>query len=52
MTKLNEKSLQALENFSVEYPKHQPINSGLIKEPDEKDFNFWNTLGDVALSAP
>ena len=52
MTKLNEKSLQALENFSVEYPKHQPINSGLIKEPDEEDFNFWNTLGDVALSAP
>ena len=52
MTKLNEKSLQALENFSVEYPKHQPINSGLIKEPDEEDFNFWNTLGDMALSAP
>ena len=52
MTKLNEKSLQALENFSVEYPKHQPINSGLIKEPDEEDFNFWNKLSDIALSAP
>ena len=52
MTKLNEKSLKALENFSVEYPKHQPINSGLIKEPDEEDFNFWNKLSDIALSAP
>ena len=39
MTKLNDQAIDALENFSVEYPKHKPINSGLIKEPDEEDFN-------------
>jgi hypothetical protein len=52
MTKLNDQAIDALENFSVEYPKHEPINSGFLKKPDEEDFNFWNKLSDIALSAP
>ena len=32
MTKLNDQAIDALENFSVEYPKHEPINSGFFKK--------------------
>ena len=30
----------------------KPVNSGLVKEPNEDDFNFWLTLQDMALAVP
>ena len=44
--------LSLLETHNKETTKIKPINSGLVKEPDEQDHNFWSTLGDMALSAP
>jgi len=51
-TELSPKVLELIGKKNSETLKIQPINSGLVKEPDEQDHNFWSTLGDMALSAP
>ena len=48
---LSQESLNILETFNNQTKKIEPINSGLIVKPDEKDFNFWNTAGRLTLSA-
>jgi len=30
----------------------RPVNSGLVKEPNEDNFNFWLTLQDMSLAVP
>ena len=46
------KVLELLGQSNNETIKIQPVNSGLIKQPEEKDHNFWQTLGDMSLSVP
>ena len=46
------KVLELLGQNNAETIKIEPVNSGLIVKPNEKDFNFWTTLQDMALSAP
>jgi hypothetical protein len=46
------KVLELLGQSNVETIKIQPVNSGLVKQPEEKDHNFWQTLGDMSLSVP
>jgi len=48
---LSQESLNVLETFKNQTKKIEPVNSGLIVKPDEKDFNFWNTAGRLTLSA-
>jgi hypothetical protein len=48
---LSLEALKFLENAEKSIDKIKPVNSGLITNPDEKDFNFWNTVGRLALSA-
>jgi dethiobiotin synthetase len=44
--------LKLLNEANIETQKIKPINSGLVKEPEEEDFNFFQTLQDMSLSAP
>lgn len=44
--------LKLLNEANIETQKIKPINSGLVKEPEEEDFNWSQTLQDMALSAP
>ena len=44
--------LNLLETYNKETLKIKPINSGLVKDPDEKDVNHWNIISDMALSVP
>jgi hypothetical protein len=44
--------LKLLNETNIETKKIKPINSGLVKEPDEQDANHWKILEDIALSAP
>ena len=48
---LSEEALRFLEKAEKSIKKIEPVNSGLITNPDEKDFNFWNTAGRLTLSA-
>ena len=48
---LSLEALKFLENTKKSIDKIKPVNSGLITNPDEKDFNFWNTVGRLSLSA-
>ena len=50
-TVLNEETLDFFEKIKKETKKIVPINSGIVTNPDEKDFNFWNTAGRLTLSA-
>ena len=50
-TPLNENTLNFFENYEKSIKKIEPVNSGLVTEPDEKDFNYWETLGGLSLSA-
>lgn len=34
------------------YQKIQPKQSGLVKDPNEDDFNFWRIVNDMTLSIP
>ena len=51
-SELSPKVLELLGQSNVETVKIQPVNSGLVKQPEEKDHNFWQTLGDMSLSVP
>ena len=49
---LSDIARKKLEQHNQSYQKIEPVNSGLVKKPDDKDHNFWTTLGDMALSIP
>ena len=40
-TPLNENTLDFFKQFEDSTKKIEPVNSGLITNPDEEDFNFW-----------
>ena len=44
--------LNLLETHNAETIKIEPVNSGLVKNPDQEDVNYWNIATDMALSAP
>ena len=44
--------LKLLNEANIETQKIKPINSGLVKEPEEEDANYWNIASDMALSVP
>jgi len=48
---LSEEALRFLEEAEKSIKKIEPVNSGLITNPDENDFNFWNKAGRLTLSA-
>ena len=48
---LSEEALQFIEEAKKNINKVEPVNSGLITNPDEEDFNFWNKAGSLTLSA-
>ena len=48
---LSEEALRFLEEAEKSIKKIEPVNSGLITNPDENDFNFWNKAGSLTLSA-
>jgi len=50
-TPLNENTLNFFKQFEDSTKKIEPVNSGLITNPDEEDFNFWETVGGLSLSA-
>ncbi len=51
-TQLSEEVLGILQLNEEETKPIIPIQSGINKKPDEKDFNWWTTLEDMALSVP
>lgn len=51
-TPLSEEVLEILELDKEEIKPIIPIQPGLNKQPDEKDFNLWTTLDDMAISIP
>jgi len=51
-TVLSDEAQKYLLELESRLEKIEPINNGLVKKPDEENFNFWQTLGDVAKSAP
>ena len=50
-TPLNQNTLDFFKQFEESTKKIEPVNSGLITNPDEKDFNFWEKTGRLSLSA-
>ena len=50
-TPLNQNTLDFFKQFEEGTKKIEPVNSGLITNPDEKDFNFWQKTGRLSLSA-
>lgn len=48
---LSEKAIEFEKQFEESTKKVEPVNSGLITNPDEEDFNFWNKAGSLTLSA-
>ena len=48
---LSEEAIEFEKQFEESIKKVEPVNSGLITNPDEKDFNFWNKAGSLTLSA-
>ena len=50
-TPLNENTLDFFKQFEDSTKKIEPVNSGLITNPDEEDFNFWEKTGRLSLSA-
>jgi ribulose bisphosphate carboxylase small subunit len=48
---LSEEALQFIKEAKKNINKVEPVNSGLITNPDEEDFNFWNKAGSLTLSA-
>jgi hypothetical protein len=51
-TEFSPEVLNSLEKFNQETVKIEPVNSGLVKNPDQQDANYWNIARDMALSAP
>lgn len=52
MTELTQEAKDILAKIQESNEAIKPVNSGLVKDPDEEDFNFWKTLGDMALAVP
>ena len=50
-TPLNQETLDFFKTHNDGVKKIEPVNSGLIPNPDEKDFNFWQKAGRLGLSA-
>jgi len=50
-TPLNEETLSFFEKIQKETTEIEPVNSGLITNPDKEDFNYWNKAGSLTLSA-
>ena len=50
-TPLNENALNFFKQFEDSTKKIEPVNSGLITNPDEEDFNFWEKTTRLSLSA-
>jgi len=50
-TPLNENALNFFKKYEEGIKKIEPVNSGLITNPDEKDYNFWQKAGRLGLSA-
>ena len=50
-TPLSQDALKILEEYNNGIKKIEPVNSGLITNPDQKDFNFWQKVGRLSLSA-
>ena len=50
-TPLNQETLDFFKKHNDGVKKIEPVNSGLIPNPDEKDFNFWQKAGRLGLSA-
>lgn len=48
---LSEEAIEFEKQFEESVKKIEPVNSGLITNPDEEDFNFWNKAGSLTLSA-
>ena len=48
---LSEEALKFIEEAKKNINKVEPVNSGLITNPDEEDFNFWEKTGRLSLSA-
>jgi hypothetical protein len=48
---LSEEAIEFEKQFEESTTKVKPVNSGLITNPDEEDFNFWNKAGSLTLSA-
>lgn len=48
---LSEEAIEFEKQFEESTKKVKPVNSGLITNPDEEDFNFWNKAGSLTLSA-
>ena len=48
---LSEEAIEFEKQFEKSIKKIEPVNSGLITNPDENDFNFWNKAGSLTLSA-
>ncbi len=51
-TEFSPEVLNSLEKFNQETVKIEPVNSGLVKNPNQQDANYWNIARDMALSAP
>ena len=49
-TPLNQNTLDFFKEFEEGTKKIEPVNSGLITNPDEKDYNFWEKTGRLSLS--
>jgi len=50
-TPLNENTLEFFKQFEDSTKKIEPVNSGLITNPDEEDFNYWEKAVGLTLSA-
>ena len=50
-TPLNEEVLNLFKTYNDGVKKIEPVNSGLIPNPNQKDFNFWQKAGRLGLSA-
>jgi len=51
-SELSPEVLKLLNEANIETVKIEPINSGLVKKPDQEDVNYWKIAEDMALSAP
>ena len=50
-TPLNEETLNFFKTYNDGVKKIEPVDSGLVTNPDQKDFNFWQKAGRLGLSA-
>ena len=51
-SELSPEVLKLLNEANIETVKIEPINSGLVKKPDQEDVNYWKIAEDMALSTP